>query len=315
MPLITMSEILHDADLYKYGVGAYNLLNMEAVKGAVRACEELRSPLIMQLAEVQLEGSPMNYMIPMMVHAAKEATVPVAVHFDHGVTFENIIKALKYGCTSVMFDGASLSFEENVKKTKEAVMIAHAMGATCEAELGVVGGAEAGGHHTAEELLTDVEQAAEFVERTGCDALAIAIGNAHGPYVKKPNLHFERLKKINEAVRVPLVLHGGSGISDEDFKKCVKLGIRKINVATSLQQNVSLKIKNMCRLCSINGVDFFEIAKKLEEGVFDEIAAHTHIFGSGGKANIGAASSEALINTIVHEVLKEMQLYLEGTEA
>jgi len=306
MPLVTMQEILKEADNHGYGVGAYNLLNMEAVKGAIRACEELRSPLILQLAEIQLQGSPMNYMIPMMVQAAKEASIPAAVHFDHGVTFENIVKALKYGCTSVMFDGASLPFEENVQKTKEMVMIAHAMGATCEAELGVVGGAEAGGDHTAEELLTDVDQAAEFVERTGCDALAIAIGNAHGPYVKKPNLHFDRLKKIDEAVDVPLVLHGGSGISDEDFKKCVQLGIRKVNVATSLQQNVSLKVKNLCNMCSINGVDFFQLAKKLEDGVFEEVATHTKIFGSDGKATLKINDNDELIAQIVQSVMKAM---------
>jgi len=263
----------------------------------------------MQLAEVQLNGSPLNYMIPMMVQVAKEANIPVAVHFDHGVTFDNIIKALKYGCTSVMFDGASLPFEENVKKTQEAVMIAHAMGATCEAELGVVGGAEAGGgQHSIDELLTDVEQAIEFVERTKCDALAVAIGNAHGPYIKKPSLHFERLKSINNEVKIPLVLHGGSGISDEDFKKCINLGIRKINVATSLQQSVTLKVKNMCRMCSINGVDFFELANQLEEGVFDEIIAHTKIFGSHGKADEGIISSEAWVDSIVRQVLKEVSI-------
>ena len=273
-----MSKILHDADAQNYAVGAYNLLNMEALKGALRACEELRSPLIMQLAEVQLTDSPLKHMIPMMVQAAKEADIPVAVHFDHGTNLEVIVKALQYGCTSVMFDGAALPFHENIVKTKEAVTIAHAFGATCEAELGVVGGAEAGGEHTALELLTNASEAAEFVERTGCDALAIAIGNAHGPYVGKPNLQFQRLKEIDEAVHVPLVLHGGSGISDADFKKCIELGIRKINVATALQQNVERRINNQ------RDANFVEIMKQLEEGVYEEVCIHTHVFGSGGKA-------------------------------
>jgi len=276
-----MDNILQDADARKYGVGAYNLLNMEALKGAVRACEELRSPLIMQLAEVQLVDSPLRYMIPMMLQVAKEADVPIAVHFDHGTSIEVIVKALQYGCTSVMFDGAALPFDENVALTKEAVMIAHAFGATCEAELGVVGGAEAGGDHTPLELLTNADEAAEFVARTGCDALAIAIGNAHGPYVGKPNLHFERLDAINKAVQVPLVLHGGSGISDEDFKKCIELGICKINVATALQQSVERKMKNLCDTGHIN---FVKIMNRLEEGVYDEVIAHTHVFGSDGKA-------------------------------
>ena len=188
MPLVTMKSILQHADTQKYGVGAFNLLNMEAAKAAIETAETLRSPLIMQLAEIQLDSSPMKYMFPMMIQAAKEASVPVAVHYDHGITFDSIMKALKYGCTSVMFDGAALPFEENIRVTKEIANIAHAMGADCEAELGVVGGAEVGFHDDmkeVDEVLTDPSQAAEFVERTGCDFLAVAIENAHGPYAPK----------------------------------------------------------------------------------------------------------------------------------
>ena len=310
MPLVTMSKILQPAKKQQYGVGAFNLLSMEAVKGALRAAEELKSPLIMQLAEVQLDASPMKYMIPMMIQAAKEATVPVAVHYDHGVTFENIIAALKYGCTSVMFDGASLPFEENVKITKEITMIAHAMGADCEAELGVVGGAEAGSNHDLEETLTDVNQAAEFVERTGCDFLAVAIGNAHGPYVKKPNLRMDRLQKINEAVPVPLVLHGGSGISDEDFRTTITKGICKINVATSLQQNVILKVNNACRACWKNGLSYTDLVNQLESGVYDEVTKHIKIFMSDNKAkNDGCRQgciSGDMVKAITREVLRAM---------
>jgi len=301
MALVTMKEVLQHAERQNYGVGAFNLLNMEAVKGALAAAEELRSPLIMQLAEVQLEGAPMKYMIPMMIQAAKEATVPVAVHYDHGTTFENIIKALKYGCTSVMFDGASLPFEENVKQTKEITMIAHAMGADCEAELGVVGGAEAGAsahHPEPAELLTDAGQAAEFVERTGCDFLAVAIGNAHGPYVKKPNLQMERLQKIDDAVSVPLVLHGGSGISDEDFRECIARGISKINVATSLQQNVVSKVGNMCQQYWESGLDYNKLVKQLEDGVYDEVSKHMHIFMSAGKAEPRFNETEDMVKKL-----------------
>ena len=310
MPLVNMKEILQHAKTHNYGVGAFNLLNMEAVKGAVAAAEALRSPLIMQLAEVQLEGAPMKYMIPMMVQAAKEARVPVAVHYDHGTTFDNIIKALKYGCTSVMFDGAELPFEENVQKTKEITAIAHAMGADCEAELGVVGGAEAGAstkpHHDTESLLTDPDQAHEFVERTGCDFLAIAIGNAHGPYVKKPNLHMARLAKINDVVNVPLVLHGGSGISDEDFRECISRGISKINVATSLQQNVVLKVGGICQQCWKNGLDYNKLVKQLEDGVFEEVSKHMHIFMSAGKAEKNISQTEDMVKRIALEVMKSM---------
>jgi len=279
-----MKEILQKADASGYGVGAYNLLSMEAVKGAVCACETLQSPLILQIAEAQLETAPLNLMIPMMVQAAKDAYIPIAVHLDHGTTFKCIKTALALGCTSVMYDGAALPFDENIAKTKQAVKLAHDMGATCEAELGVVGGSESGNLHTAKELMTNVDQVYEFVERTGCDALAIAIGNAHGPYVGEPNLNFERLAEINKAVGVPLVLHGGSGISDEDFRKCVQLGICKINVGTSLQQNVARKVKSLCCAAGANDVSFLDISVLSEAGVFEEILAFTEIFGSGGKA-------------------------------
>ena len=285
MPLVTMKSILKHASDQKYGVGAFNLLNMEAVKGAVAAAEALRSPLIMQLAEIQLDSSPMKYMFPMMLQAAKEASIPVAVHYDHGITFDSIIKALKYGCTSVMFDGAALPFEENIKITKEITSIAHAMGADCEAELGVVGGAETGAVHQddIDEVLTDPLQAAEFVERTGCDFLAVAIGNAHGPYVKKPNLQMERLKKINEAINIPLVLHGGSGISGSDFKLCIANGISKINVATSIQQNITQNISKLYQASPGNDIDYNAIVQQLNTGVIDEVSKHMHIFMSVGK--------------------------------
>ncbi|MCL2363697.1 MAG: ketose-bisphosphate aldolase [Defluviitaleaceae bacterium] len=277
MALVSMKSILHHAQTEHYGVGAFNLLNMEAVKGAIAAAEELNSPIILQLAEVQLPHTPMHLMFPMMLQAAREASVPVAVHYDHGITFEAIMQSLKYGVGSVMYDGAALPFDENVQLSAEIVRIAHAMGADVEAELGVVGGTEAGGHEDINECLTDPAQAHEFVKRTGCDFLAVAIGNAHGPYVKKPDLQMDRLKQINEAVQVPLVLHGGSGISDDDFKTCIKHGITKINVATSLQERV---------LATIDASNYVNFTQKMEMAVFEDVAKHMKIFGSIGRGRI-----------------------------
>jgi len=279
-----MKDILLDAEDGGYGVGAFNLLNMEAVQGAVEAAEELQSPLIMQLAEVQLPTTPIETMIPIMLNAADAASVPVAVNYDHGLTFDNTVKALQYGCTSVMFDAGKYSFEENIRMSKEISLIAHAMGADFEAELGVVGGAEGGEANEAEELLTNTAQAAEFVERTACDFLAVAIGNAHGPYVKKPNLRFDRLEEIENAVTVPLVLHGGSGISDEDFRRAISLGIRKINVFTAMRQNVGARLEAMCRNEQPGSLTYPVIMKQLREGVREEVAKHMRIFMSDGKA-------------------------------
>jgi len=277
-----MKRILSDAYAKGYGVGAFNLLNMEAVVGAIKAAEKMQSPLIMQLAEVQLPTTPMEYMIPLMVQAAKEASVPVAVHYDHGMTFENILRAIKYGATSVMFDGAALPFDENVRQTREITKIAHALGVDCEAEMGVVGGAEAGeeGHTHIEELLTDPTEAADFMYQTDCDFLAVAIGNAHGPYLKEPDLQLERLSQINDAVRMPLVLHGGSGISDGDFRESIKRGICKINVATSLQENILARVGALLK----KPIGYVAFTGEIEYAVFEEVLKHMQIFGSVGKA-------------------------------
>jgi len=282
-----MKDILLDAEDGGYGVGAFNLLNMEAVQGALEAAEELQSPLIMQLAEVQLPDTPIETMIPIMLNAADAASVPVAVNYDHGLTFDNTVKALQYGCTSVMFDAGTYPFEENIRMCKEISLIAHAMGADFEAELGVVGGAEGGEGNEASEdeaLLTNAGQAAEFVERTECDMLAVAIGNAHGPYTKKPNLRFDRLEEINNEVAVPLVLHGGSGISDEDFRRAIALGIRKINVFTAMRQCVGAKLEAMCRTEKPGSLTYPVFMKALRDGVREEVAKHMRIFMSDGKA-------------------------------
>jgi fructose-bisphosphate aldolase class II len=279
--LANMIDLLDDAERNGYGVGAFNTVNMEFVRGAVRAAEELRSPIILQLAEIQIKDAPLNLMIPMMAQAAKDASVPVAVHYDHGLTLENILKALRYGCTSVMFDGAALPFEENIETTRKTVRMAKAFGASCEAELGVVGGGEAESEgQVFEEAFTDPSQAAEFVQRTGCGALAVAIGNVHGRYVKEPNLQLERLKLIDKIVSVPLVLHGGSGISDDDFRRCIGGGIRKINIFTAVHQSAASRLVGMqASECACSS-----ITQRLEEGAYEEIARHLRIFMSDGKA-------------------------------
>ena len=284
MSVVTLKEVLQETQAKKYAVGAFNLLNMEALQGAVRAAEELRSPIIFQIAEVQLPASPLSYILPMMTQAAKQATVPVAIHFDHGLTLQNIIKALQLGCTSIMIDGSSLPFEENIALTKQCAEIAHAMGASCEAELGIVGGAEAGGYSAAAEEYTNVEQAVEFVERTGCDALAIAIGNAHGHYTRTPHLQLERLQQIRSAVSVPLVLHGGSGISDEDFRSSIHSGISKINVFTAIQENVNRHLRSIAEEQGASALTCEEVSRRWEHGTYEAIAQHMRIFMSDNKA-------------------------------
>lgn len=246
--LIPFNEILKDAYLHNYAVGAFNCLSVENVMGAIQAAEELRSPVILQLAEVQFPYSPINLMAPVFLEAARKAVVPVAVHLDHGQSFETCAKAIQLGFNSVMFDGAALSLEENIRITRAVSDMASAFGVDVEAELGKVGdtgcGEGEGTGNATPDIFTDITESAFFIEKTKINALAIAIGNLHGKYVATPNLNIQRLKEINERNKMPLVLHGGTGTSEADFKSCIHNGICKINVATAIQIKVAERIKS-----------------------------------------------------------------------
>ena len=232
MGLVKMKELLKQASEKNRAVGAFSVGNLEMVKGAVKAAEEMNTSIILQIAEVRLPHSPLMLMGPMMVEAARNAKVDIAVHLDHGKTLPVLKQALDYGFTSVMMDGSTLPFEENMAKTLEAVRLAREYGATVEAELGLVGGSEDGSIDEGIRC-TNPDDARTFCQRTGVDALAVAIGNAHGNYPVAPRLAFDVLKAIDQKLDVPLVLHGGTGITPEDFRKAIGLGIRKINIATA----------------------------------------------------------------------------------
>ena len=231
--LVNLNDILKDAQEKKYAVGLFNTTDTDMLEGAIAAAEELRSPIIVGTAEVLLPYGDLSLIAPSIIAAAKRATVPVAVHYDHGLTFERCIEAMKLGFSSIMFDGSAGDSETNLANTREIVKIAHAMGITVEGEIGHVGEAANRDNETGD-MYTTREEAVAFVENTGVDALAIAIGTAHGAYKSKPKLDLERLKEIRSALDTPLVLHGGSGLSDDDFRNTVKYGIAKINIFTDL---------------------------------------------------------------------------------
>ncbi len=231
--LANLNDVLFDAQKNHYGVGLFNTTDTDMLEAVIAAAEELRSPVIIGTAEVLLYAGDLPLIAPAMVAAAKRATVPVVVHYDHGLTFERCMQALKLGFTSVMFDGSTKPEEQNLAETREIVKIAHSFGATVEGEIGHVGEAATGDGDT-DDMYTTPEEAAAFVEKTGVDALAIAIGTAHGAYKTKPRLDIERLKAIRAKIDTPLVLHGGSGLSDDDFKNTVKHGIAKVNIFTDL---------------------------------------------------------------------------------
>lgn len=281
MPLVKMSTLLEKAQKEKYAVGSFSVANMEMVLGVIKALEETKSPAIIQIAEVRLNHSPLELIGPLMVAAAKNSSVPVAVHFDHGKTEEKIRQALEIGFTSVMFDGSHLPFEENAAMTAKIKSIATEYGADCEGEIGCVGGSEDGSEDIAINC-TSPEQAKEFYEKTGVDALAVAIGNAHGNYKQTPKLRFDILEKTADKVSVPLVLHGGTGISPDDFRKCISLGIHKINIATATFDSVELSVRTAYESGKIGG--YYDLQTAEVEGAYRNALKHIEIFNCADKA-------------------------------
>ena len=275
MALVKMKDLLKRAEEKNIGCGAFSVGNMEMVKGAIRAAEELNTPIILQIAEVRLKNSPLHLMGPMMVQAAKEAKVDVAVHLDHGLTFETVDKALGLGFTSVMLDASTLPFEENIAKVKTVVEKARKYGATGEAELGLVGGSEDGSCDHGIRC-TDPDDAVVYARETGIDALAVAIGNAHGNYPVAPTLAFDVLEKIHEKVDIPLVLHGGSGITDKDFQRAISLGIRKVNIATASFNSLTAHVEKY--MASTDKHNFFDLNEAMVQGTYENVKRHILVF-------------------------------------
>lgn len=277
MALIKMKDLLENAAKNNRGCGAFSVGNMEMVKGAIRAAEELDTPIILQIAEVRLGHSPLHLMGPMMIQAAKEAAVDVAVHLDHGLTIATVQKALELGFTSVMLDASTLPFEENIARTKQVTELAKQYGATVEAELGLVGGSEDGSCDHGIRC-TDPGDAKVFAEQTGIDALAVAIGNAHGNYPVAPTLAFDVLEQIHNNVDIPLVLHGGSGITDSDFQRAISLGIRKVNIATASFNSLTKKAEEY--MASEGKHNYFDLSAAMAEGIYENVKRHILVFNT-----------------------------------
>ena len=275
MALVKMKDLLRRAEEKNIGCGAFSVGNMEMVRGAIRAAEELDTPIILQIAEVRLKNSPLHLMGPMMVQAAKEAKVDVAVHLDHGLTFETVDKALELGFTSVMLDASTLPFEENIARVKAVVEKVRKYGATVEAELGLVGGSEDGSCDHGIRC-TDPDDAVVYARETGIDALAVAIGNAHGNYPVAPTLAFDVLEKIHEKVDIPLVLHGGSGITDKDFQRAISLGIRKVNIATASFNSLTAHVEKYME--STDKHNFFDLNEAMVQGTYENVKRHIIVF-------------------------------------
>lgn len=278
MALYTMRELLADAQARGYGVGFFNAVNLEMIRACVEAAEQLRSPIILGTAEALLPVAPFEWIVPPMLEAARRAKVPVAVHLDHTYRFETLMQALRTGFGSIMYDGSRESHENNIEHSAQIARVAHAMGVGLECELGSVSGLTDEAGHEDAMVYTDPAEAADFLERTGADFLAVSIGTQHGVYKAKPRLDIPRLKAIRAAVDAPLVLHGGSGLSDEDFRETIAGGIAKVNVFTDV---ILAGRRALCENPEASYPDGVSLAR---EAMTRAVAEKLRLFGSAGRA-------------------------------
>ena len=276
--LVNLKSVLEKAQKEKYAVGLFNTTDTDMLEAAISAAVELRSPIIIGTAEVLLPYGELKLIAPSIIEAAKRASVPVVVHYDHGLTFERCMEALKLGFSSVMFDGSAGKYAKNIADTAEIVKIAHAFGATVEGEIGHVGEASSM-DNDASNMYTKISEAQDYFSATGVDALAVSIGTAHGAYKSKPKLDFTRLSEIHDELPIPLVLHGGSGLSDDDFRASIKHGISNINIFTDLC-NAGI---HAMRTGLDNGFSYLDIRAKRVEEIKKEIMKKICLFGSDGR--------------------------------
>lgn len=277
--LTTLREILPDAQKNGYAVGLFNTVNLEMLRAVLKAAEAEKSPVIIGTAQVLFPYGPLELLAAPLLDQARKAKVPVVVHLDHGLSFDTVIRALGLGFSSVMFDGSTLPYEENVGQTREIVRIAHLLGASVEAELGHVGEA-ADGAKSEGGAYTDPKQAKDFADRTGVDALAVAVGTAHGQYRVKPRLDIGRLRSIRSLVGTPLVLHGGSGLSDDDFRSCIRSGVAKVNIFTDL----TIAAKQAADEGLAAGATYLDLTDRVTEGICREVRKKMRLFGCNGRA-------------------------------
>lgn len=278
--LVNMSTMLEHASKHRYAVGCFNMVDVNSLEAIVSGAVSLNSPVIIAVAEIHFPYVDIEKMSSVITSLADKVPTPVALHLDHGQSLDAIMKAIRCGFTSVMYDGSELPLGENIARTEEIVRFAKAAGVTVEAELGHVGGAEGQSEQDDDtSLFTDPDEAVIFVRETRVDALAVAVGSAHGVYKRAPRLDFERLHIIKELTGKPLVLHGGSGISDQDFRRAISCGINKINVYTELSQEANRSIKRA--LAENPDLPYPELKAASRRGMEAVVIDKIKTFGSG----------------------------------
>ncbi|MGL4724859.1 MAG: ketose 1,6-bisphosphate aldolase [Scandinavium sp.] len=288
MSLITLSAMLSPAKKHRFAVGAFNAIDSHFVDAIFSAAEAHRSPVILNFAEVHSRLVTIEEIASYVSFKARRTALPVTLNLDHGLTFTMVERALNCGFSSIMFDGSHLSYEENVRQTAEVVAMCHNRHVSVEGELGAVGGDEGGALEGAADIAcyTDISLAQEYVKKTGVDALAVAIGNSHGRYKGEPKLDFARLETLSHVVDIPLVLHGGSGLSTQDFQRAIALGIAKINFYTGMSQVALQTLAGRLEApeLSCKYDHYLLLMKEVQQAITQTVSEQMAIFNSIDKA-------------------------------
>ncbi|NOZ54712.1 MAG: ketose-bisphosphate aldolase [Gammaproteobacteria bacterium] len=284
MSLVNMKNMLNHAYENGYAIGAFDLVNLDFLQGIIDAAERTQSPIILSLAESHFDFFDFELLMPAVEKAAIKSSVPIAIHLDHGSNFEIAVKAISSGCNGIMIDTSNFPLSDNIEITRSVVSMAHACGVPVEGELGYVPGVEGEDArlHPGDIKYTTVSEAVEYVRNTGIDFLAVSIGTVHGHMQGKPSLDFQRLQAINEALRIPLVIHGGTGLENEQFKQLIRHGVCKINYYTALSDAAAKQIRH--NASHSQSLSYFNMVKGISDVISAEVERCLHLWGSAGKA-------------------------------
>jgi len=307
--MVDMRDMLHHAYRNGYAVGGFELLSLDFLEAIVRAAENCRAPVILNLVEFHFGHYDFELLMAAAEKAARRATVPVALHLDHGSSLASAVRAINLGCNSVMVDASHDPFPNNVTQTRQAVEMAHGCGVTVEGELGydagMPGEGEEAAGHSGETSYTSIEEAKAFVARTGVDCLAVSIGTVHGRVRGRSKLDIERLRRINEALKIPLVIHGGSGLSDEQYRKLITHGVARINYSTALAEIAGNRLRANARATGRGG--YSSMVEGAQDGVQEEVERCMRLWGSAGRA------AEVMVQCRVWEPVQHVIVYnVEG---
>jgi len=286
MGLVNTIDLFKHAEKHSYALGAFNVVSLEFLNGILDAAEAVKSPVILNIAEVHFDYVDIEQVYPAIKYMADKACVPVVLNLDHGMSIETVVRALRCGFSAVMYDASKKPLEQNIEETGLVVKMAHSVGVSVEAEIGRVGGAEGGAHaaKARREFFTNPDEAERFAAETGVDALAVSVGNVHGFYEGEPELDFDLIAELKRRTGIPLVLHGGSGISDDDFRKAVSLGMRKINFFTEMSQIATDRVREM--LASTDHCFIQDLLKEARATIKKVVMDRMRVFGSADACSL-----------------------------